>query len=89
MNFELIASRESIDDQTIWMVTADERGLGLESCRCGQSVIAAITKFHGPAIELEFMHEGSCCRAAFTRDKFQPLTWADYQKVMGLDPDGD
>jgi hypothetical protein len=89
LSADLIASREPVSNDTVWMVTSDERGLGLESCRCGQSVVAALTKFHGPTIELEFTHEQGVCRAAFSRDKFQPLSWVEYRQLMGLETESD
>jgi hypothetical protein len=85
MSADFIQSRTTIDNKTIWLVTADERGLGLESCRCGQSVVAALTKYHGAVIEVEFSHEESHCRAAFDRKDFKPLTWPEYQKLMGVE----
>ena len=88
MNRELITSRETVPDGTVWMVAADERGLGLESCRCGQSVISALTKYHGSVIEIEFSHEdGQRCMAAFTRDKFQPLSFVEYRRLLGHEVD--
>ena len=75
-----IVSREQVDEQTTWLVAADNRGLGLEDCGCGKNIELVIAKFRGPVVEKIFVHANNeACKLAFDRNAdFSPLTYENY-----------
>lgn len=72
-----------------WCLAEDCRALALNDCGCGEPVLSVVVRQNGPVIEMTFSHPADAmnCRLAFDMKDYRPLTYQEYNSILGLEVD--
>ena len=80
---DLIISRTPVtlaDEPATWLVGSDVEAMGLERCGCGaeSGLLTRVVTYHGPVIQVTFLHNHARCVMAFDRTTFRPIGYEEY-----------